>query len=149
MKKILFVCHGNICRSPMAEYVMRHLVTEAGCDTVYLIDSAATSAEELGNPVYPPVRKKLAEHNIACGGHKARQICHNDYDYYDLIIGMDKYNMQNMYRFFGDDPQGKLHILSEYSDIGHDVADPWYTRDFETTYSDVLAGCTGLFQFLS
>ena len=145
MIKILFVCHGNICRSPMAEYVMKHLVREAGLEDQFQIASAATSREELGNPVYPPARKKLAEHGISCSGHMARQLQNRDYDEYDLLIGMDHANLQNMHRICGGDFADKIHLLLEYA--GHpdqEVADPWYTRDFDAAWDDVLAGCQGL-----
>lgn len=145
MKKILFVCHGNICRSPMAEFVMKDLVRKAGVDTQFQIASAATSTEEIGNPVYPPARRKLAEHGISCAGKTARQLTRADYGAYDLLIGMDQANLRNIRRICGGDPEGKIHLLLEYADRpGQEVADPWYTGDFETTWRDVLAGCQGL-----
>ena len=149
MKKILFVCHGNICRSPMAEFVMKDLVEKAGLAAQFHIEAAATSCEEIGNPVYPPTRRKLAEHGIACGGHAARQLTQSDYKEFDLLIGMDKANLRNMQRICGGDPHGKIHLLLDY--IGHprDVADPWYTGDFEATWQDVLAGCQGLLKVLT
>lgn len=142
MQKILFVCHGNICRSPMAQYLLAHLAAERGlaCRT----QSAATSREEIGNPVYPPARRKLAEHGISCDGHAARQLTNQDYDKYDLLIGMDSANLRNMYRICGGDFAGKLHLLMDYTDHPRDVADPWYTGDFEATWQDVLEGCQGL-----
>ena len=147
MVKILFVCHGNICRSPMAEYVMKDLVKKAGLEGQFQIASAATSREELGNPVYPPARQKLAEHGISCDGHAARQLRRADYGEYDLLIGMDKANLRNMYRICGGDPDGKLHLLLEYAGRpGQEVADPWHTGDFEVTWRDVLAGCQGLLE---
>ena len=141
MKKILFVCHGNICRSPMAEFVMKDLVRKAGLASQFQIESAATSREEIGNPVYPPARRKLAEHGISCDGHTARQLTKRDYDEYDLLIGMDSANLRNMHRICGGDPDGKPHLLMDYTDRPGDVADPWYTDDFETTWQDVLEGC--------
>ena len=145
MVKLLFVCHGNICRSPMAEFVMKDLVEKAGLEKNFHIESAATSTEEIGNPVYPPARRKLAEHGISCGGHAARQLTRSDYGAYDLLIGMDRANLRNMERICGGDPDGKIHLLLEYADRpGQEVADPWYTGDFEATWQDVLAGCTGL-----
>ena len=147
MVKILFVCHGNICRSPMAEYVMRDLVKKAGLEDQFQIASAATSREEIGNPVYPPARRKLAEHGISCGGHAARQLRIADYGEYDLLVGMDQANLRNMRRICGGDPDGKLHLLLEYAGRpGQEVADPWYTGDFEATWRDVLAGCQGLLE---
>ena len=146
MIKILFVCHGNICRSPMAEFVMKHLVEQAGMAAQFHIESAATSTEEIGNPVYPPARRKLAEHGIDCTGKTARQLKSSDYGKYNLLIGMDRANLRNMQRICGGDPEGKLHLLMDYTDRPGDVADPWYTGDFETTWRDVLAGCRGLLE---
>ena len=149
MKKILFVCHGNICRSPMAEYVMKDLVKKAGLEAEFQIASAATSREEIGNPVYPPARRKLAEHGISCEGHAARQLCSRDYEEYDLLIGMDKANLHNMFRICGGDFNNKMHLLLEYAGCPEqEVADPWYTDDFDATWRDVLAGCQGLFESL-
>lgn len=115
MTKILFICHGNICRSPMAEFVMKDLVKKAGLSPQFYIDSAATSREEIGNPVYPPARRKLAEHGVPCGGHAARQLTGGDYAEYDLLIGMDQANLRNMRRICGGDPEGKLHLLLDYT----------------------------------
>ena len=148
MIRILFICHGNICRSPMAEFVMKDIVKKAGRASEFQIDSAATSTEELGNPVYPPARRKLAEHGIGCAGKTARQLTRRDYDAYDLLIGMDQANLRNMRRLLGGDPDGKLTLLMDYTDRPGDVADPWYTRDFEATWQDVLDGCRGLFAHL-
>ncbi len=144
MKKILFVCHGNICRSPMAEFVMKDMVKKAGLENEFFISSAATSREELGNPVYPPARRELAAHGIACDGHAARQITRRDYDEYDLLIGMDGANLRNMGRVFGGDPEGKICLLLDYTDHPRDVADPWYTGDFRQTWRDIGAGCSAL-----
>ena len=141
---ILFVCHGNICRSPMAEFVMRHLVKEAGMETDFHIESAATSTEEIGNSVFPPARRKLAEHGIGCLGKTARQMTRSDYDRYDLLVGMDAWNIRNMNRICGGDPDGKIVMLMDYTDRPGDVADPWYTGDFEATWRDVQEGCQGL-----
>ena len=141
---ILFVCHGNICRSPMAEFVMKDLVLKAGLSADFHIASAATSTEEIGNPVYPPARRKLAEHGLTCSGKTARQITADDYRRYDLLIGMDEWNIRNMQRFYGGDPEGKIRRLLDYTDRPGDVADPWYTDDFETTWRDVLRGCRAL-----
>ena len=148
MKRILFVCHGNICRSPMADFVMKDLVKKAGLEGQFHIESAATSTEEIGNPVYPPARRKLVKHSIDCAGKTARQLKNSDYDQYDLLIGMDRANLRNMHRICGSDFAGKLHLLMDYTDRPGDVADPWYTDDFETTWRDVLAGCQGLLEQL-
>ena len=149
MTKILFVCHGNICRSPMAEYVMKDLVQKIGLEDEFEIASAATSTEEIGNPVYPPARNKLAQHGISCQGHAARQLKRADYDRWDLLIGMDQANLRNMNRICGGDPEGKIHLLMDYTARPGEVADPWYTGDFETTWQDVLLGCSQLLQLLT
>ena len=144
MTKILFICHGNICRSPMAEFVMKDLVRKAGLEESFYIESAATSREELGNPVYPPARRQLAEHGISCQGKTARQLTREDYRSFDLLVGMDWANLRNMERICGGDPQGKLHLLLDYTARPGQVADPWYTGDFDATWRDVLEGCQGL-----
>lgn len=149
MTKIIFLCHGNICRSPMAEFVMKYLVGKAGADERFFIASAATSTEEIGNPVYPPARRKLAEHGIGCAGKTARQMTAADYREYDLLIGMDSANLRNMRRICGGDPEGKIRLLMDFTDRPGDVADPWYTGDFETTWRDISAGCRGLLEWLS
>ena len=148
MTKILFVCHGNICRSPMAEFVMKDLVKKADLEAEFHIESAATSTEEIGNPVYPPARRKLAEHGSGCDGKTARQLRNEDYDQYDLLIGMDRANLRNMHRICGGDFDGKTHLLMEFTDRPGDVADPWYTDDFESTWQDVLEGCRRLLKWL-
>ena len=144
MIKILFVCHGNICRSPMAEFVMKKFVKEAGLEKEFLIASAATSREELGNAVYLPARRKLAEHGITCSGKRAVQMTAADYDRYDYIIIMDRNNARNIRRIIGSDPQNKVRLLMEYAGSSRDVADPWYTGDFEATWRDVTEGCQAL-----
>ncbi|MBO5233978.1 MAG: low molecular weight phosphotyrosine protein phosphatase [Prevotella sp.] len=149
MKKILFVCHGNICRSPMAEFIMKKLVENARRQGDFHIASAATSTEELGNSVYPPARRKLAEHGISCDGKTARQLTRRDYDEYDLLIGMDSYNIRNMKRMCGGDPEGKIHLLMDFTDRPGEVADPWYTGDFSATYRDCMEGCEGLLRRLT
>ena len=150
MTNILFVCHGNICRSPMAEFVMKDLVEKAGLGERFHIESAATSREEIGNPVYPPARRKLAEHGIGCEGHAARQITARDYQDFDLLIAMDSANLRNMRRFYGGDPAGKIHMLLDYAGRpGEEVADPWDTGDFQATWQDVSAGCAGLLKQLT
>ncbi len=160
MTRILFVCHGNICRSPMAEFVMKDLAAKAGVSDRFEIASAATSREEIwidpktgkdiGSPVYPPARRKLAQHGIDCGGKRAVQLTKVDYDRYDLIICMDGNNVRNALRILGSDPECKVRTLLEYAGRrGEEVADPWYTGDFDATWDDVLAGCEGLLGKLS
>lgn len=149
MIHILFVCHGNICRSPMAEFVMKDLVQRSGLAHEFHIESAATSTEELGNPVYPPARRKLAQHGIQCQGKTARQLKSGDYAAFDLLIGMDDANLRNMRRICGGDPANKLHRLMDFTDRPGEVADPWYTGDFEATFSDVWEGCSQLLKTLT
>ncbi len=145
MIKILFVCHGNICRSPMAEFVMKDSIQKKGLESRLEIASAATSREEIGNPVYPPAKRKLAQHGISCEGHHARQMTRSDYDRYDYIIGMDRANIRNINRITGGDPKGKISLLLDHTDrTGQEVSDPWYTGDFEETWQDVLEGCSCL-----
>ena len=148
MIKILFVCHGNICRSPMAEFVMKDLVNKKGIADEFEIASAATSTEEIGNSVYPPAKRKLNEHGISCAGKTARQMTKEDYAHYDYIIAMDKFNLKNMTRFVGNDTDNKVSLLMDYTSRPGDVADPWYTRDFEAAYRDIKAGCEGLLERL-
>lgn len=148
MIKLLFVCHGNICRSPMAEFVMKDLVKKAGLESEIYIASAATSREEIGNPVYPPARRKLAEHGIACGGHAARQMTRQDYDSFDFLVGMDRANLRNMRSICGGDRDNKISLLMDYTSRPGDVADPWYTGDFEATWQDVSEGCQALLKLL-
>lgn len=148
MTRILFICHGNICRSPMAEFVMKRLAQEAGVSGSLLIASAATSSEELGNPVYPPARAELARHGIGCAGKTARRITPADYDRFDLLICMDRANVRNALRVFGGDPEGKLSLLMDYTSRPGDVADPWYTGDFSAAYRDIDAGCRALLSTL-
>lgn len=144
MTKILFVCHGNICRSPMAEFVMKKLVRDKGLENDFEIKSAATSREELGNPVYPPARRKLMEHGISCSGKTAVHITAADYDRYDCIVIMDSNNRRNIMRIIGSDPEDKVRRLLDCTDRPRDVADPWYTGDFEQTWQDVSEGCSAL-----
>lgn len=148
MKKwrIIFVCHGNICRSPMAEFVMKELVEQAGLTDSIYVESAATSTEEIGNVVYPPARRKLAEHGISCEGKRARQLRAADYSRFDLLIGMDDWNLRNMKAICGGDPEGKILRLMDLTDRPGEVSDPWYTGDFESTWRDVLRGCRALLQ---
>lgn len=147
MTRILFICHGNICRSPMAEFFMKDLVRTAGLSQIFEIASAATSTEEIGSPVYPQTRRKLQEHGIDCSEKRARQLIQRDYDTYDLLIGMDHANLRNMQRICGGDTAGKMHLLMDYTTRPGDVADPWYTRDFDTTWRDVSEGCQGLLTY--
>ncbi len=147
-KKILFVCLGNICRSPMAEFVMKKMVAEAGVAANYEIASAATSTDEIGNPVYPPARRKLLEHGISCDGKTARQMTRRDYEHYDYIIAMDHSNLRHIDRIIGSDTAGKVSLLMDFTDDPHDVADPWYTGNFEATWNDVEQGCAALLNLL-
>ena len=144
MIKILFICHGNICRSPMAEFVMKHLTQQRGVARDYEIASAATSAEEIGSGVHRGTREILAPLGITCAGKRAVQLRRADYDRYDLILGMDRANLRDMRSLFGGDPENKLHLLLEYTGSDRDIADPWYTGNFEVTYRDVSAGCEAL-----
>ena len=149
MTKVLFCCHGNICRSPMAEFVMKDLVKKAGLEKEFRIESAACTSEDLGSPVYPPARRELANHGIDCTGKTARLLTRGDYQRYDLLIGMDDENMRDMRRICGGDPDRKIHLLMEYAGRpGSEVADPWYTRDFKATWRDVEDGCKGLLDVL-
>ena len=144
MVKILFVCHGNICRSPMAEFVMKDLVKKAGLEDQFEIASAATSAEELGNPVYPPARRIMAAHGLKCDGKHARQMTKADYTRWDMLVCMDQRNLRNIDRIIQGDPDGKVSLLLDHAGIHRDVADPWYTGDFESTWNDVNQGCKAL-----
>ena len=146
--KILFVCHGNICRSPMAEFVMKDMVRKEGLEERFEIASAATSAEELGNPVYPPARERLRRAGISCAGKTARRMTRDDYDRYDLLVGMDRQNLRNMLRIAGGDPDGKIRSLLSFAGSAREVADPWYTGDFDATFNDVTEGCAALLEAL-
>ena len=149
MIKILFICHGNICRSTMAEYVMKYLIIQEGLSDEFYIDSAATSREEIGNGVHRGTRDKLKEVGIPCGNHRARQMTIRDYEEFDYIIGMDTWNIRNIMRIIGTDAKRKVSMLLDYTDRGGmDIADPWYTGNFDKTYEDVLEGCSGLLKFL-
>ena len=135
MIKILFCCHGNICRSPMGEYILKDLVKKAGRESEFFIDSAAVSREELGNPVYPPARRELQKHGVACGSHRARQVTMADYQKFDRIYYMDRSNARYLERLLPQDPDKVRPLLNR------DVADPWYTGDFSQTWDDILEGC--------
>ena len=148
MIKILFVCHGNICRSPMAEFIMKDMVKREVLAESIEIHSAATSTEEIGNPVYPPARRTLLEHGISCDGKIARRMTKGDYDYHDYIIAMDKNNIRNIERIVGDDKDRKISLLLSYAGIDRDISDPWYTGNFEATWNDVVKGCKGLLEHI-
>lgn len=148
MIRVLFCCHGNICRSPMAEFIMKDLVRKSGIEKEFLIESAATSTEEIGNPVYPPARRRLAQEGIDCSGKRAVQLAKKDYEKYDYIIGMEQVNIRNIMRIVGGDPEKKVYRLLDFTETPGDIADPWYSGDFDTTYEQVLAGCEGLLKEL-
>ena len=151
--RILFVCHGNICRSPMAEFILKDMAKKQGIADQLYIASAATSSEEIygerGNPVYPPAKAELAAHGITCDGKYAVQLRAEDYEKYDLLIGMDSANIRNMHRILDGDPQGKIRKMMDYTDRGGDVADPWYSDRFDIAYRDILDGCNGLMRELT
>ncbi|MBO5954080.1 MAG: low molecular weight phosphotyrosine protein phosphatase [Oscillospiraceae bacterium] len=142
MIKVLFCCHGNICRSPMGKFVLQDMVSRRGLSHLFEIDSVAVSREELGNPVYPPARRELARHGIACDGHRARQITQRDYDHFDHIYYMDRSNARYLQRMFPEDT-GKIRPL-----LNRDVADPWYTGDFTQTWDDITEGCEAILKEL-
>ena len=146
MKKILMICHGNICRSTMAEFVMKDLVAKAGLEDKFYIESAATSREEIGNDTHYGTKQKLTEKGVPFARREARQMTKEDYKKFDYIIGMDDANIRNINRITGGDPEGKVHMLLDFAGRPGDVADPWYTGDFEVTWRDVLAGCQGLLE---
>ena len=153
MIRVLFVCHGNICRSPMAEFIFKDLVRKCGRAEEFEVASCATSREEIwngvGNPVYPPAREELAKHGIACAGKRAVQLTKADYNHYDLLIGMDENNIRNMMRILGADPEGKVRKLMDYTGRGGDVADPWYSDRFDIAYRDIEEGCKALLEHLT
>ena len=148
MIKILFICHGNICRSTMAQYVLQDMVNKKGVADKFYIDSAATSYEEIGNGVHPGTKNKLRSVGIPCGNHKARRMTKQDYDEFDYIIGMDTANIRNMNRIAGGDPEGKIYKLLQFAGMGRDIADPWYSGHFEETYQDVMLGCNAFLEYL-
>ena len=148
MIKVMFVCHGNICRSPIAEFIMKKIVSDNKVSQEFQIASSATSSEELGNPVYPPAKAELAKHGISCEGKYAIQLKKADYEKYDYFIGMDTANIRNIYKIFGNDSEGKIYKLLTFAGRSDDVSDPWYSRDFNKAFSDIEEGCNGLFLFL-
>lgn len=149
MHKILFVCHGNICRSPMAEFLLKDMVRRKGVYADFEIASAATSREELGNPVHYGTKRKLAQLGISAEGKTARQVTARDYRYYDLLLAMDSNNLRNLQRLLGNDTEGKIHLLLDYTPrAGQSIADPWYTGDFDITYDDIMEGLNGLLRHL-
>ncbi len=143
MIKILFVCHGNICRSPMAEYILKDMVRKNGLEDKFYIESAATSYEEIGNPVYPPARAELAKHGIGCRGHAARKLVKADFEEFDYLIAMEEYNLRNIRREFGEALAKKVSLLLDYTDMPGDIDDPWYTGSFDVTYNEIVMGCEG------
>lgn len=150
MYNILFICHGNICRSAMAEFIMKALVKAKGCEELFYIESAAVSAEETGNGIYPPAKRCLTQHGVPFDtGKTARQVRREDYDKFDLLICMDESNVRRLYRILGDDPGKKIRMMMSLTPHGGEVADPWYTSDFETTFQDLLDGCQGLLRHLA
>lgn len=153
MIKVLFVCHGNICRSPMAEFIFKDLVAKAGLQKEFIIKSAATSAETIfenqGSPVYPPAKNELKKHGIICDGKTSVRVTKSDYNIYDYIVVMDDNNLRNIKPLIGEDTQGKVKKLLSFADQTRDVSDPWYTRDFETCYEDILTGCKALLHYIT
>ena len=144
MINILTVCHGNICRSPMCEFILKDMIAKEGLSDRIYVESAATSREEIGNDMYPPARRKLTQEGVPFERRHARQITPSDYDSFDYIILMEQYNIRNALRIFRDDPDNKLHLLLEYAGSDRDIADPWYTGNFDRTYDDLVEGCTAL-----
>lgn len=149
MHKILFICHGNICRSPMAEFLLKDIVNKRGLADAFEIASAATSREEIGNPVHYSTRTKLAQFGISVAGKHAVQVTKHDYEHYDLLLVMDSNNIRNLRRVIGEDTQNKVHLLLGYTERkGESIADPWYTGDFDVTYNDIMEGLAGLLEQL-
>lgn len=148
MKRIMFVCHGNICRSPMAEFIFKKMIEDEGLTSEFYVSSSATSTEEIGNSVYPPARAELKRHGIVPDGKRAVQLRASDYDKYDLFVCMDSYNLRNIKRIFPRDDEGKVSKLMDYTTRGGDVADPWYTDRFDIAYRDIEEGCRGLLEEL-
>lgn len=149
MKKVLFVCLGNICRSPMAEFMFKKYVEEKGEGGNFVIESAATSSEEIGNPVYPPAKRELAKHGISCEGKRARRLAEKDFSDFDLIVCMDENNLRSIERYFGSKSVQKVRKMMSFAGSSQDVADPWYTGNFEKTYKDIESALDGLYSYLS
>lgn len=149
MIKVLFLCHGNICRSPMAEFIMKDLVKSHHLDSMFHIESAATSYEEIGNSIYPPARRELACHNINCDGKQARKLLKRDFKDFDYLIAMEEYNLRNIRREFGQELASQVRLLLDYTDEPGDIDDPWYTGNFAKTYEEIEKGCQGLLSYLT
>lgn len=151
MTRIMFVCHGNICRSPMAEFIFKKMAQDRGVSDRFFVTSRATSTEEIrggvGNPIYPPAKRELERNGVPTVPKRAEQLCADDYDSYDLFVGMDSANIRNMHRILGGDPQGKIHKLMDYTAQGGDVADPWYSDRFDIAYRDISEGCEALLEY--
>lgn len=148
MIKVLMICHGNICRSPMAKYILQDIVEKRGIAADFYIDSCATSYEEIGNPVYPPARQELSRHGISCKGHAARKLVKADFEEFDYLIAMEQYNLRNIRREFGDELTSKVSLLLDYTDTPGDIDDPWYSGGFDATYKEIVRGCEGLLAHL-
>ena len=147
--KVLFICHGNICRSPMAEFILKDMVRRRGLEDCFHIESAGTSMEEYGSPVYPPARRELAKHGIYCEGHHARRMERKDYMDYDYMIGMEGINIRNILRMTGGDPEGKVYKMLDFTDHPGDIDDPWYTGEFDIVFRQIYEGCEGFLKHLA
>ena len=152
MIRVMFVCHGNICRSPMAEFIFKRMADEKGLSNCFSVASSATSTEEIwngiGNPVYPPAKEELAKHGISCGGKRAVQLARSDLDKYDIFVGMDSANIRNMHRILGEGAKNKIFKLMDFTTRPGDVSDPWYTDRFDVAYRDIYEGCSALLEYL-
>lgn len=148
MIKVLFICHGNICRSPMAEFILKDMVSKRNLSDRFEIESAATSTEELGNPVYPPARRELAKHGISCSGKRARQMSSRDYRHFDYILCAEQFNIRNLRWIISGDPEGKIYRLLDFTDRPRDISDPWYYGNFDVTYAETVEGCEAFLAYL-